>query len=376
MGLLILVVFFELLIIFRSSSFNFPLDINQIEFDLGTDMLLERKLMKMSDEEKIGTLFIIGFNGTALNQDTQRFINSHHFRHFLLLSKNIQSESQLKSLTSSLNLENSGHFPSRIFIDQEGGRVSRIKFGSIDQISQSEIADAGIAYTLAKQRGEILLGLEISANFSPVVEIIRDKNSYLNADQRAFRPDNGYDDPLYEEKVFQLSAAMIQGYKDGGVISVVKHFPCGLGRQTDDPHQTLPFIDISRTELDQDLKPLKRLIQTKNPGAIMTTHLFYPQIDSQDPVTTSERFISSILRGDLGYQGVIITDDLAMKAISTEQKISSAAKKAFLSGHDLILISGPTQVQAEAYQTILQAFNQGEIPQKRLHASLKRILKL
>ena len=108
----------------------------------------------------------------------------------------------------------------------------------------------------------------------------------------------------------------------------------------------------------------------------MTTHLFYPQIDPQEPVTTSEKFISSILRGDLGYRGVIITDDLAMKAISAEQKISSAAKKAFLSGHDLILISGSTQAQAEAYQTIFQAFNQGEISQKRLHASLKRILEL
>jgi len=374
LGLLLIIILFELTFFLKFKPFYYFSDINQEQYDFVTDMLLERKLMKMPLEEKVGALFIIGFNGAKLDAETERFIKSHYFTHFLLLGKNIQDKSQLKSLTSSLckyPAPTSDHVKARslqclISIDQEGGRVNRINFGNIDNTAQSEIKTPQQAYEVAKNRGEILKSLGINLNFSPVAEVLRNENSFLSRQERAFLGD--------EEKAFRLSQAMIKGYQDAGIISAAKHFPGGLGRQKSDPHQTLPVLNISQQELNQDLTPFKKLIQANQVKAIMTTHILYPQIDPENPVTTSEKFISSILRGDLGFKGAVITDDLIMKGINSQLAVEEAAKRAILAGYDLLIISGPAQTQDRVYQALLQAVRSGEISLRQVNESLKRIL--
>ena len=175
----------------------------------------------------------------------------------------------------------------------------------MDQTPQAEISDPDQAYEIAKNRGKILKNLDINMNFAPVAEIIRDESSYLAKDQRAFIGDH--------QRVSALSSAFISGYKDQRISAVIKHFPGGLGRQDDDPHQSLPVLNISRQEVDKDLIPFEKLIKTENPQAIMTTHILYPQIDSENPVTTSEKFIRSILRGDLGFRVRLSADAGALR---------------------------------------------------------------
>ena len=256
-----------------------------------------------------------------------------------------------------------------IAIDQEGGQVDRFKLENLDNTPQAQIKSLKQAYDIAKSRGEALKNLGINLNFSPVLEVVTSKMSYINLFSRAFLASG-------QEEVLEFGQAMITGYQDAGITAVPKHFPGGLGRVLQDPHQTLPIINISRKELDQDIYPYKKLIENKKLKAVMITHLKYPQIDPDLASSLSKTFITSILRADLGFQGVVITDDLKMKAITNNYSIPEAAKLAFQAGADLILISSNKQDQKQAYQALLQAVYTGEIPESRVDQSLLRILSL
>lgn len=336
--------------------FSFQEEI-QTPASLIEEFLLESQLAKLPLEEKVSALFIVPYNQSLLANVLEANIleNNPNFRHFILFD--------------DVNV-NTGylHLPTIICIDQEGGLVSRIKSGKMDQTSQAEIKDPVQAYEVAKSRAKILKEYGINTNLAPVVEVIRDKDSYLALDNRAFLGN--------EEQVVSLAQAMIKGYQEEGIRAVLKHFPGGLGRKKADPHQTLPLLNISKAELDQDLIPFKKLIKTKLAKAVMTTHIFYPQIDPHEPVTTSKIFIEDILRKELGFKGIIITDDLIMRGISSQKTVEEAALQAFLAGHDLLLISGPREIQKRAYKAVLEAVKNGKISQKRLNLSLKRIIKL
>jgi beta-N-acetylhexosaminidase len=255
-----------------------------------------------------------------------------------------------------------------IAIDQEGGMVARIKAPEIDNTAQAEIESEEQAYQVAVNRAQILKDNGINTNFAPVIEVNREEDSYLANLQRAFPGD--------EQNVYRLAKAMIKGYQENGILCVLKHFPGGLGRKSADPHQTLPVININQAQLEQDLIPFKQLIKTRKAKAIMTTHLLYPQIDSNNPVTTSNKFVSQILRDDLGFRGVIVSDDLTMKGISSNDTVEQVAISAIKAGHDMLIIVGPESLQQSSYQTLLQAVQAGEIDEVRINKSVKRILLL
>lgn len=329
---------------------------------------IEEKISQMSPEEKIGSLFMVGFNGDKLDEETLEFFQKYHFRHFLLRGGDIENEAQLKRLTDSLkNIASSSGLPVLVAVDQEGGRVDRIDFADIDKTSQLEIKTEDQAYQVAKSRGEALAGLGVNLNFSPVVEIIRNKNAYIK--NRAFRAEN-------EQEIASLSAQFVKGYQENRVISVIKHFPGGLGRIPTNPHKDLPILEIDQKELEKDILAFKKLIEDSDIRTIMVTHILYPQIDDQKPSSLSKKFISGILRHDLGFDGVVISDDLAMKAITSQYSIAQAAKQAFLAGVDLILISGSSSDQQEAYETLLQAAETREISIEKMEESVKRILSI
>jgi beta-N-acetylhexosaminidase len=356
----------ELVYLFRAKPFYYSIDSRPIKSQ--KEIEIENKIKTMPLEEKVGALFIVGFSGQTLTENTKEFINNHHFRHFLLLGRNISAPEQLKDLTRSLKEATMSGIPSLITIDQEGGQVARIQFEEMDNTSQEEITSSAQAYKVARKRGEALQSLGINTNLAPVAEVIRDKDSYLARLNRAFLGD--------EEQVFLLSRASLQGYQDSGIMAVPKHFPGGLGRMAVNPHQALPVLEINQDELNQDLLPFRQLIKQGKISSLMSTHLLYPQIDPENPVTTSEKWIKAILRGDLGFKGVVITDDLVMRGISAEQTVEEAALKAFRAGHDLLIVSGPQAVQDRVYQFLLKAVESGEIIESRLDESLKRLFKL
>lgn len=348
---------------------------------LAQEVIINTKIRKLTLEEKVGALFMVGFNGISLDEETEKFISDNHFIHFLLLGKNIESEEQLMVLTSALcqgpaltsddltggNVK-AGPLHCIVAVDQEGGLVSRIGFGEMDNTAQAEIQTVPQAYKIAKNRGESLKKLGINMNLAPIVEVVRDENSYLSNLNRAFIGD--------EEFVFELSEAMIKGFEEVGIIPVPKHFPGGLGRLAADPHQTLPVVDIDRQQLDQDLLPLKRLIETGQVRAVMSTHILYPKIDQENIVTTSKEFIDVILRQDLGFEGAVISDDLVMRASSSQKPLMETVKQSFLAGHDILILSGDSQTQDQAYEAIIEAVRSGEIQEKRVEESLKRLLRI
>jgi len=373
-SLLSLAVIFELVCFIRLKPFSSPLvDLDQYQFDFVTELLLERQLQQIPLEEKIGALFMVGLPGPELTPETKEFLNRNHFRHFLLLGRNITDPDQLKELTQSLRFVNPGvdeqgkstpGLTEIIAVDQEGGQVSRVRFDQTDNTSQAEISDQIQAYQVAKKRGEMLQELGINLNFSPVVEVVRNDFSYLNQLNRVFKGD--------EEKVTGLSQALIKGYRDSGLITSAKHFPGGLGRLPLNPHQALPVLDISREELNKDLTPFKKLIADQEVEVIMVSHLLYPQIDNQ-PTSLSQKFMTDILREELSFQGIIITDDLAMAGVTNDYSIPQAGKMAFSAGADLILISGPASSQEAAAQTILETVRANQALIKKVNSSVKRI---
>ena len=350
---------------------------------------LDELIKNMTLEQKVGQLFVIGFDGAELSEETESSLSTNNFGGFFVNSKNIENEAQLKELITNIKqklcLKNPNFKPEDstnktspinqidciqplISIDQEGGVVNRINFEGFDNTAQSEIENENQAFEIAKKRAEDLKGLGFNVNFSPVLEVVKNNFSFINRSGRAFLGD--------KDKVYQFGKAMIEGYQAGGVIPVAKHFPGDLGQVLEDPHLELPTLDISKSELIANADVFNKIIQTSQPAMIMTTHILYPNIDEKYPSSLSEKLTSDILRADFGYDGVIISDDLAMAAIKNNYPIVEAAWQAFLAGNDLILISGEQADYQAAYENFLQMVKTGDIAESRVGESLKRILKL
>ncbi len=349
---------------------------------------MKKIIANMSLEQKVGKLFVVGLEKQGWNNELKELIEKYHFNAFFVKSKNFSDQEELKELITNIKLTacnlqedpepdkdtkkntqttSSCVFEPLIFVDQEGGSVSTLEFENVENKPQAEIKKSTEAYKIAKNRGQNLKNLGINANFAPVAEKVNSKLAYINREGRAFQGDN--------ENVYILSEAMIRGYKEAGVLPVVKHFPGGLGNTIQDPHQEMPVLQNNKNELKNDLYVFQKLIENKKVDAIMTTHLKYAQIDAQNPVTTSDNFISGILRGELGYEGLIISDDLVMNSITNKFTISEAATKAILAGHDLVLISGYKNDQINTYQTILKSVKNGQIKEDRVDESLERFLR-
>lgn len=327
---------------------------------------VEQQIAKMSLEEKVGRLFMVGFVGETVGPKIETFFKEHHFGGFLLEEGNIKNEEQLRKLIGDLEEIATGS--ALIGVDEEGGKVSRIKFGGIDLTSQAKIKDKNQAYEIGRGRGKILADLGINLVFAPVMEVVRNEGSYLGKLERAFLGN--------EIDIFELGKAMIEGYRQEKVVCVAKHFPGGLGRGGADPHKVLPTIDIGREELDRDILPFRKLSEVGTLGGVMMTHILYPKIDSEFPASLSPKIIGGILRGELKFEGIVLTDDLQMKGITSSYSIEEAALKAFLAGADLMIISGGWENQDKAYRAILEAVKSGEISEERVDESVRRILKL
>ncbi len=322
------------------------------------------RISKMSLEEKVGRLFVVGVLGEELGLKNEEFLKEHHFNAFLLGQGNIKNEGQVKELIASL--EKIATDSALIGVDQEGGEVSRIEFGGIDLRSQAKIRDSEEAYEVGRNRGKVLADLGVKIIFAPVIEVVWDNESYINRQERAFLGD--------EKKVFELGEAMIEGYGNEGVICVGKHFPGGLGWVGVNPHESLPTLDISREELERDIWPFRKLIEGNKIKAIMMTHILYSQVDSKWPASLSEKIIGGILREELEFEGVVVTDDLAMKAVTENYSIDEAVREAFLAGADLMIITGGRANQSQAYEAIFKAVEDGEIAEERVDESVRRII--
>lgn len=319
---------------------------------------IDEQIESMTLEEKVGQLFMVGFNGKIVTPELQQVFSEKHWGGVILLGYNLGSRENIKTLIA--DLQALSEIPLFISVDQEGGPVSRLK--NINTVGQSKIRDEVEARGVALERGEQLRELGFNVNYAPVLDFVEKPSSFLY--DRVFRGS------LEERGV--LGRAMVEAYQSVKIIPVIKHFP-GHPDDRIDSHKALPTVSLSKEMILRNAQNFKDALNA-GPLMVMSGHIAYPLVDEQYPSSLSKIFLTDILRSDWGYDGVIITDDLEMGALQKNFSNEEIARLAFLAGNDILLYSSTLEKQQAAYDTILQAVLSDAIFEDRLNKSVKRIL--
>ena len=326
---------------------------------------IDEILNSLTLEEKVGQMVFIGVQGTELNNDIIVSLRDFHFGGVILYDRNMESVAQTKNLVENMQLIGGNKIPLLIALDEEGGRVARGKTFLEPAPSQEEIGygDPSDATRWAKYNVELLRSIGVNINFAPVADV-------GSRDTRSF----GNDAQLVAEFV----EAAAQGYESENFIYTLKHFP-GIGKSKIDPHQEVSNVDVDRATLDaEDLPPFAEVIRNHDNSRfmVMIGHLIYDALDPYVSASLSPVIMTDLLRNELGFSGVVITDDLEMGAIKNNVDLSTLGVKMILAGGDIALVCHDYASQQIVYESILSAVKSGEISEARIDESVRRILKL
>lgn len=314
----------------------------------------------ISLEEKIGQLFIIGhWTGNPV-ASTTNLISKHHLGGVIIMG-NPDKASNTKEWTKFW--QDASETPLFISVDQEGGAVTRYKEEGFIQTGQREITDTQTAYEVGYTRGKELANLGINMNFAPVLDSAHNPDSFMYERVFADRSNSA-----------TLAASMIDGMKVAGVIGVVKHFP-GHDDTSDDSHHTLPVVNIESTELDDFVSPFTEIIKNNPPNVIMPAHVLFPKIDPL-PATLSKFFLTDYLRNELGFSGIIITDDMSMDAIDTNWSSAAATVLTIEAGADIVLFAAEPKLVSDAIRAVMEAVKTNTLSEERINESYNRIMSL
>lgn len=340
-------------------------------------------MTQLSLEQKIGQLFILGFSGDTVTAEDpigedickRNLGGVILFDHCLASSKktnNIIDTRQLRLLTASLR-ELSDE-PFLVAVDQEGGRVSRFTqergfpvTPAAVQLGNSPYLHATIAS--AQQTARMLGDIGVNLNLAPVVDLnVYQENPIIGKYGRSFSADPAV--------VTAHAAAWIREHRQLGILSCLKHFP-GHGSSRTDSH--LGFVDITKTWQEDELVPYQQLIRTDQIEAIMLGHLFHRNFDAQYPATLSRATIQTLVRQRLQFDGVVITDDMQMKAITGHYGLEDACCKALAAGVDLVIIGNNLDrdpfILSKVIDALLRKLDEGTITEARLEEAWSRIQK-
>lgn len=343
---------------------------------------------------KIGQMLVMGFDGKHLKQDdaiVQSILNQtiggvilfdYNFQ-TKTYQRNIESPSQLKALTTQL--QQAAHeaaqrhhrpsFPLIISVDYEGGKVNRLKeaYGFPPTLTAEAIGKGTLqqAQQQAANMAATLAEAGINLNYAPVLDInVNPDNPIIGKLERSFSAD--------AQTVCDMAACFVKANHDQGVISVFKHFP-GHGSSTRDTHAG--FVDITNTWQSTELAPYKKLLGDPSLASVlvMISHVVHRGLDPQGyPASLSSAIITSLLREQLGYRGIVVSDDLQMKAITDQFGLSEAVILAVNAGVDLLVFGNqlvPTPQSPEVIIDIIyQAILTGTLPEQRIHDAYDRIV--
>jgi beta-N-acetylhexosaminidase len=333
---------------------------------------------------KIGQMLMVGFNGFEANginniaEDIERF----HAGGIVLydynvptqkFERNIQSPLQLYRLTNSLKKYSS--LPLLIAIDQEGGRVNRLKvnYGFPASVSAGYLGTLNNLDSTNKYAETTALTLQnegININLAPVVDLnINPENPVIGKIGRSFSADPAI--------VVSHASEVIKAHHRHNIFTTLKHFP-GHGSSTADSH--LGLTDVTATWQRSELEPYRAIINAGICDIVMTAHIFNSNLDAEYPATLSKNIITGILRDELKFDGVVISDDMQMKAISDYYGLETAIYRAINAGVDILLFANNSVYDADilkkAVQIIKKLLNEGKITPDRINQSFKRISKL
>lgn len=325
---------------------------------------------KLSIREQTGQMLIAGFEGTRLTPETEDLIRNHHIGGLILFGRNYESPEQLLQLITELQetaLSSSTGLPLFISVDQEGGRVARLPAPFTDYPPASCLGHArseSLAFRFGQALATELLEVGINMDYAPVLDVNTNPENPIIGD-RAFSPD--------PEWASRLSAAFIRGFQETGILPVGKHFP-GHGDTRLDSHLDLPTVDRPIHTLEAvELMPFRENIHMP---AMMTAHVMYPAWDPQLPATFSKIILQEVLRQQLGFKGVIISDDLEMKAIEKHWPFESFPALGVAAGVDIFLICHSPEKIRSLHNRLAEDSEQGNISSQSIAQSVERIMKL
>ena len=300
-----------------------------VQSELSPEQKVDKLVANMSDADKVGQLLMIGIHGTTLNDDAKFMLNEYRVGGIILFDRNMESKDQVKTLIADINKagKSAGLTPLFLGIDQEGGAVARmddklIKVPPAEELGKTSVEQAS---SLAKEVGTELKDLGFNINFAPVADLgLTYGRSYST------NPD----------EVVRYAGAVGKAYDEAGLWYSYKHFP-GIGKTDVDLHADTSIVPVSKeTLLSEDTKVFIDLIKQSKPNTytIMVSHAMYPQIDPDHPASLSKAIITDWLRKDIGYNGVVVTDDMDMGALANHYTFGDMAVQSILAGSDILLV--------------------------------------
>jgi beta-N-acetylhexosaminidase len=336
-------------------------------------------------EAKAGQMLLIGFRGLEVDETSPivRDIQEGRVGGVIIFDydvalrspvRNVASPGQLGKLVADLRAASRGT-PLFVAIDQEGGRVNRLKerYGFPPTVSQGwlgEQNDPRLTGEYAHRTAKTLSGLGINVNLAPVVDVnVNPNNLVIGKLECSFSED--------PHTVAVHAAAVIAAHQTEGVLTALKHFP-GHGSSTTDSH--LGFTDVTRTWSEKELEPYREILRTTGADMIMTAHVFNARLDPDWPATLSPATMQGLLRDQMGFRGVIISDDMQMQAITDHYDLETALEQTILAGADVIIFGNnlvyDEDIAQKAGEIILNLVREGRVPEWRIHQSYIRIMHL
>jgi beta-N-acetylhexosaminidase len=312
-----------------------------------------------------GQLALAGFAGHAIPAELRALAKEFDLGGVILFARNVESPEQVAEIAREAQLM-AGELPLWVSVDQEGGRVARLRspftvWPPMQTLGRS--GDDTLAVRFAKALASELRAVGVTLDFTPVLDILTNpKNPAIGDRALANTP----------EDVARLGAAIIETLQAEGIAACGKHFP-GHGDTSTDSHNEMPLIEHPPDRLDAvELVPFKRAIAAGVAG-IMTAHILVPAIDDKRPGTLSPAIVTGLLKEQLGFSGMVFTDDIGMKAISARHTIADASVLAIAAGCDAVLMCGDSQEsQFAALEALVHAVEDGTLPLRRVEDALAR----
>lgn len=333
-----------------------------------TRYTVDQLLSKMSLDEKLGQMFLIETTWQSYTSDVDAMVTGMHAGAMIVYQQNITSREQLRGYIATI--QRNARIPLLVSMDEEGGEVDRLGALKLEPPlpSAQDLAATGDpkqAKAAGATAAREMLWYGMNTDLAPVVDVRT--TPYAVEYTRLFGND--------PKTVARYAGAFLEGLQENGVVGTLKHWP-GLGSVAQDPHKTLPTLDASKAELEQvEFAPFKELLPMR-PGIVMVTHLMVPAIDPDLPATLSPKLVNGVLRGELGYQGVVMTDSLYMQGISLRWSLPQAAVLAVEAGVDLLEGAYDASSMRGMVDALTGAVQSGAISQRRIDDSVRRILAL
>jgi beta-N-acetylhexosaminidase len=322
----------------------------------------------LTNEKLAGQRLMIGFNGTDLNEELKKLIAGLQLGGIILFSRNIESPEQIKELCLSAQsyAKSCGLPPLFIAVDQEGGQVARLKEPFTIFPGNPHMKSEDDAVNFAKITAKELKSVGINMDMAPVLDIApKDMQSIMAG--RAFG-----DNP---EWVSRLGLTVIEGLQQNNIIAVAKHFP-GIGRTILDSHLELPFMNADIESIKSfDLIPFIHAVK-KGVCGMMLSHILYENIDAELPASLSVKIAKDLLRNELNFEGIVITDDLDMGAVEKHYDIKNMIKQILAADIDITLICHAGSKIKTAWQEMVKSFKDSAEMRLAAEHSVERMLKI